>query len=289
MALDILKDNPRPSQGFPVGWTRGPLPVHWKTGTSFAFRDAWSIGVFGPYVLAVWIGNFDGESNPAFVGAEAAAPLMFEIVDAIRAQEPNLDAPSPHGRQRLAQVEVCSVSGQIPGPYCRNKTTTWFIPGRSPIKTCDIHREVLVDAQTGERACSPGPGVRPEVFEFWPSDLLKIFRYAGMPRRSPPRDNPACALEARASKGLPPMITSPQPGLTYNLRAGLVGQQTLPLAAVTDADARQLFWFVNDLLVGKSKTGEPFFWTPQPGHFVVRVVDDQGRADVRDIRIFIVE
>ncbi|MBI5241300.1 MAG: hypothetical protein HY926_12580 [Elusimicrobia bacterium] len=85
------------------------------------------------------------------------------------------------------------------------------------------------------------------------------------------------------------MITSPQPGLTYSLRAAALGKESLPLSAVTDADARQLFWFVNDRLVGRAKTGEPFFWKPQPGDFIVRVVDDQERADARDIHIAVVE
>jgi len=289
MVLDILKDNPRPSQGLSAGWTQRALPVHWKTGTSFAYRDAWSVGVFGHYALAVWVGDFAGESNPAFVGVEAAAPLMFEIIDAVKAQEPDMDVPVRPGRRKLAQVEVCSVSGQIPGPACRSRRATWFIPGKSPIKACDIHREVLVDSRTGTRACAQGPGVRPEVFEFWPSDLLKIFRLAGIPRRVPPADNPSCELTDRSAKGLPPMITSPQPGLVYNLRAAGIGKETLSLAAVTDADARALFWFVNDRFVGKSKSGEPFFWTPQPGDFIVRVVDDQGRSDARDVRIAVVQ
>ncbi|MFT3957561.1 MAG: penicillin-binding protein 1C, partial [Desulfovibrio sp.] len=34
------------------------LPVRLKTGTSNGFRDAWAVGQFGPYVLAVWVGNF---------------------------------------------------------------------------------------------------------------------------------------------------------------------------------------------------------------------------------------
>ena len=58
MVLDILRDNPRPDN--PDAPRDARLPVAWKTGTSWGFRDAWSVGQFGPYVLAVWIGNFDG-------------------------------------------------------------------------------------------------------------------------------------------------------------------------------------------------------------------------------------
>lgn len=85
LVLDMLASNPRPGQGYRPDWVRDSTAVMWKTGTSFGFRDAWSVGVFGPYVLAVWVGNFDGEGNPAFIGREAASPLFFSIIDALKA------------------------------------------------------------------------------------------------------------------------------------------------------------------------------------------------------------
>src|SRR5256714_4449478 len=63
-------------------------PVLWKTGTSHGFREAWSVAVFDHYVLAVWIGNFDGKRNPAFIGRTAAAPLLFQIIDGLRSMQP---------------------------------------------------------------------------------------------------------------------------------------------------------------------------------------------------------
>src|SRR6266571_2221874 len=68
-------------------------PIFWKTGTSHGFHDAWSIAVFNHYVLAVWIGNFDGRPNPAFVGRAAAAPLLFQIIDSLRASWPERIEP----------------------------------------------------------------------------------------------------------------------------------------------------------------------------------------------------
>ena len=78
MTLEMLRENPRPDGVF--SGARAGVRAAWKTGTSWGFRDAWSVGVFGPYVLAVWVGNFNGEGNPAFVGAQAAAPLFFRLV-----------------------------------------------------------------------------------------------------------------------------------------------------------------------------------------------------------------
>lgn len=289
IVLDMLKDNPRPGQGFRQEWTREPLKVAWKTGTSYGFRDAWSAGLFGHYALLVWVGNFNRESNPAFVGVEAAAPLMFRIIDALRAGRTDIGAwPAPP--LKISEVEVCAVSGQIPGPYCRKKTATTFIPGTSPIKTCEIHRGVLVDIASGMRACGyDKKRTRLEVYEFWPSDILKVFKAGGIPRKMPPPENPACPAGYAADEGVPPIITSPQAGVVYNLRSRKKGDSRIPFTAVTDADAKAVYWFLNQNYVGRSKSGEPFFVTPQAGEYVVRAVDDRGRSDLRDVSIQVVD
>jgi penicillin-binding protein 1C len=289
LVLDILKDNPRPAQGYRGEWTRENFPVYWKTGTSYGFRDAWSVGVFGPYVLAVWSGNFDGAGNPAFVGVEAAAPLLFEIIDALRAEGGPLTPFYPAAPPDLTQVRVCAVSGQIPGQHCRHTVPTWFSPGVSPISVCDIHRAVSIDTRSGQRACRPGAaGTRTEVFEYWPSDLLRLFRQAGIPRRSPPAENPDCPLEVRAARGNPPQITSPQAGLAYSYRAAEQKPAPLAFAAVTDADVHSVYWFLDERFVGRSDGGQPLFWPPRPGQFMLRAVDDQGRSDARPITVQII-
>lgn len=283
LLMEGLADNPRPRQAFRDEWRAAPLPVYWKTGTSWGFRDAWTAGVFGRYALVVWVGNFDGEGNPAFVGAETAAPLFFDVVDALRARGPLRDvygASSPP--PATAMAEVCAVSGGAPGAFCPRRSRTPVIPGVSPIAACAVHREVLVDSVSGLRACRRD-GARPEVFEFWPSDLLRLFRQAGIARRVPPADAPGCELTARAGRGSPPAIASPLAGVTYYARAD--AGDPVPFTATADADARELWWFVDGEFVGRSASGRPFFWTARPGRAVVRVVDDQGRADAREIQV----
>lgn len=51
MTLDMLRQHRRP--GDTLAQQPSSLPVYWKTGTSWGFRDAWNVGIFGPYVLAV--------------------------------------------------------------------------------------------------------------------------------------------------------------------------------------------------------------------------------------------
>lgn len=292
LVLDMLASNPPPFQGYRADWVRNALPVSWKTGTSFGFRDAWSVGIAGPYVLAVWIGNFDGEGNPTFIGREAAAPLFFEIIDSLRSQEADVNEYKTKDAEELnlAKVEVCALSGMLPGPACSHVLPTWFIPGKSPIVQCDIHRKISVRMRTGLRSCIDGArGTHFEVYEFWPSDLLSIFRQAGIPRRVPPPYEPGCRMEETSSKGLGPQITSPREGLAYNVRASSLKQERIPLTAVTDADSQSVHWFLNEEYLGKSKNGQPFFWTPKSGKFHVRAVDDQGRASVRQIRVELIE
>jgi penicillin-binding protein 1C len=292
LVLDMLASNPPPYQGYRSDWVRDRMDVSWKTGTSFGFRDAWSIGVAGPYVLAVWIGNFDGEGNPAFIGRDAAAPLFFEIVDSLRSQDPEMS--TYHGRGlaglNLSKVEVCSLSGKLPGPACDHTIQTWFIPGKSPIEQCDIHRRISISTRTGLRSCIEGaPGTRSEVYESWPSDLLAIFKQAGIPRRVPPPYEPGCRMEDTASRGSGPQIASPREGVVYSLRASSLKDERVPLTAVTDADTRTIHWFINEEYLGESSSGKPFFWTPRPGRFVVRAVDDHGRSATRDLTAKIVD
>ena len=96
----------------------------------------------------------------------------------------------------LEKVEVCKASGMLPTRYCLDTEWTWFIPGKSPIKTDTIFREVAINDKTGLRTCHIDEHTRFEIFEFWPSDLLKIFKKAGIQRHTPPFFEPDCALQA---------------------------------------------------------------------------------------------
>lgn len=52
--------------------------IAYKTGTSYGYRDAWSIGFDGRYVLGVWVGRADAGSVPGLSGYVSAAPILFE-------------------------------------------------------------------------------------------------------------------------------------------------------------------------------------------------------------------
>jgi penicillin-binding protein 1C len=250
-----------------TGWDSG-APVFWKTGTSHGFRDAWCIAVSGRYVVAVWVGNFDGVPNAAFIGGKMAAPLLFSIVNALPDRshgESVLDHPPEHAN--LRRVEFCAVSGQLPNAWCAHRTTGWFIPGVSPLGECNLHREI----EQRNRGIRPAKGG-----EFWPSDLLVHFRKEGVAREHPLPHIGDQEVEEMSRRGFPPEITSPQPGLRYRLEVD--GSRQLLLAARADGDVRTLYWFTGRRFIAATAPGETCLWRPDGSETAVTVLDDHGRA-----------
>jgi penicillin-binding protein 1C len=116
--------------------------------------------------------------------------------------------------------------------------------------------------------------------------MLRLFAEAGMPRRQPPA--PA-DCERHTPGGHAPFINSPLRNATYTLRAARIGGETVPLAATADGDVRTVHWFVNDAYVGTSRPDVALSWIPgRSGEFLVRAIDDQGRADSRELRVAVV-
>jgi penicillin-binding protein 1C len=283
ITLDMLRRNPRPDEDgtLPV---RSRWPVAWKTGTSWGFRDAWSAGVAGPYVLVVWIGDFSGRGNPSFVGVDAAAPLFFRIVDALnftRGKEPVPEFRPPAG---VSKVAVCAESGDLPNVWCPHTVDTWYVPGKSPIRVSQLHRAVAMNVETGKPECPPFETeiTRFQVFEFWSSDMLKLFREAGMPRRAPPV-LPACAAQDAAEA---PRIASPLRSVSYTLRRS-APEGVIALDASAAADVRSLFWFDGSALIGKAAVNAGALgWRPAAdGAHLIRAIDDHGRTAERDVTV----
>jgi penicillin-binding protein 1C len=284
LTLEMLGQIPRPGVTNTDSTQRAQ--VFWKTGTSHGFRDAWSVAVFDRYVLAVWVGNFDGRRNPAFIGRTAAAPLLFQMIDGLRTSRPSRAQPHlPPPGSNLKRVEFCSVSGQLPGPSCPHRTESWFIPGISPIATCDVHREVLVDAATGLRV-DQDDGTRVlkrEVYEFWSSDLLALFERAGVPRKLPPPFLPAIGSDLLSRGGHPPKINLPANEMT--LSPPSASTPGIPLRAETESGVRKLYWFADKTFLGACEAHEVLCWKPTPGVYQLTALDDHGRSGSRSVTL----
>ncbi len=257
------------------------LPLRYKTGTSNGLRDAWTIGFVGPYVLCVWLGNFDNTSNPMLVGAQAALPLFRDISRALAARFVRSDPlaePSP--TLKIRRLPVCSATGDVDITLCPDplkQATAWFIPGVSPVKDTGILRRVLINKRTGYRSCTPGDGESElRVVEFWPTEFTGLYERAGIVLPKVPPLAEGCPKEYdNQSKG--PRIMQPKKGITYYARSG-ENTCRLVLQAHGDAGISTVYWFIGNELIGSAKPGEPLVHRILPGDYTVRCVDDRQQS-----------
>ncbi|MFC2135900.1 penicillin-binding protein 1C [Bacteroidota bacterium] len=290
LLIKMLRENQRPSSIPLPAYRPFNVPVAYKTGTSIGFKDSWSIAIFDHYILAVWLGNFNGYGNPEFVGRSLATPLMFEIIDSILPEviDPSRENEPAQLPPTIIETEMCAVSGKIAHSHCSGRVSTFYIPGVSPIEKCDICREIYVDTRTGYRTFSKkGKYISRQVYEFWPTDLLALFRKAGIPRKIPPPFDPKENFDLISGSGISPEIVSPLKDTEYLLSQFEESFNNLPLKANADADVREVYWFIDEKFIGRADPNETQFWSLEPGNFKISVVDDHGRSDSRSVNISI--
>jgi len=283
IVAEMLKELKRPD--FPSCWEFSPnIPrVAWKTGTSYGRKDAWSIGFNNRYTVGVWVGNFNGDSSPDLVGAEAAAPILFEIFESLgnRNNYDWFDKPANVGTRY-----VCAISGMISGEYCNETISEHYIPGVSPSSKCDIHKQLFVDSVTGFRVCNycaHGSKTEAVVYENWPPKMSTWLLKTGMNISRIPEHNPDCA---GASYGDSPIIISPMEDITYIFRDHIPAeQQGILLDASVASGTDKVYWFFNGKLYGKVSPGGKMFLTPRRGKHRLTCSDDRGRSTTINIEI----
>jgi penicillin-binding protein 1C len=82
--------------------------IAYKTGTSYGYRDAWSVGFDGRRTVGVWVGRPDGTPVPGLTGRTVAAPILFDAF-ARTGQPP---APLPHAPHGV----VFATNSKLPPP-----------------------------------------------------------------------------------------------------------------------------------------------------------------------------
>ncbi len=117
---------------------------------------------------------------------------------------------------------------------------------------CQLHREILIDGTTGKRVARDDgrPGLRREIHEFWPPDLLELFRQAGLPRRSPPDPENGTDTLSGFDPGEPPRILSPLSGRVYQAE-----NSEIPLKARAAPGVQMIYWFCGEAFLGTAAPG----------------------------------
>jgi penicillin-binding protein 1C len=167
---NILLGTPPPENGVPGR-------IAFKTGTSYGYRDAWSIGFDGKHTIGVWVGRPDGAPVPGLVGRAAAAPILFDAFARLPA--------APSALPRPPQGVVLASNAKLPPPLKR------FAPGRLAGDEAQAKLHILFppDGARLELAVSDGkPDPVPLKVTGAVAPLTVLVN--GMPASPPARDNP---------------------------------------------------------------------------------------------------
>ena len=110
----------------------------WKTGTSSAYRDAWTVLWNPDYVVGVWCGHKRGGfGDRTVVGAKAAAPVAWGVA---RQLYPQKDGPWFVEPGDVFRRKVCALTGRPASADCPATVEGTAVRGCSLSVLCDRHR-----------------------------------------------------------------------------------------------------------------------------------------------------
>lgn len=262
-----------------------PRQIHWKTGTSTGHRDAWAVGSGPHYTAGVWLGNLDNTPSKALVGAEAAGPILFDLLEGIADPlDLSFDDPRPDD---LVPVELCAFSGYPVNDACPSRVIGWACAANVPIERDPFHVHIEVDLASGRAVTPICKGDRKtvdRVFIVWPPNAK---RYLSTERRTLPEPPPwAEGCEPTGSGVAAPQITSPPARHTVMLIPGVpADRQEVPLEADSRTPGDELSWFVDGRFIGTVRAGKRVWWTPKVGLHHVVVTDSRGQSSRRELRV----
>jgi len=139
LITNILSDNAARTPAFGAySPFNTPFPFAAKTGTTKDYRDNWAIGYTPDWTVAVWVGNFNGESMAKVSGISGAGPILRDVALLLWQRLGAREFPVPAGVRR---VEVCPLSGLVPGPWCPTAMSEVFLAKRIPAAVCNLHKK----------------------------------------------------------------------------------------------------------------------------------------------------
>jgi penicillin-binding protein 1B len=112
------------------------LPAAGKTGTS---HDGWFAGFTGKLLCVVWVG-YDDYRELKLEGARSALPIWTAFMKRASTFGAYRDAVEFTVPEGVAQLKICSQSGQVAGEYCPNPRNEYFVDGSQPAQLCELHQ-----------------------------------------------------------------------------------------------------------------------------------------------------
>ena len=262
-----------------------PRGVFWKTGTSYGHRDAWAAGANADFTAVVWLGNLDNSPAADLVGADAAGPVLFDLLEAAadRSSADRAVASSFRAFPRdLKTVEVCAYSGLVPGAACPARKASLAVSSHVPTETCRFHAAVDVDLASGlalNPSCRGGRSYETRSFLVYPATLRRFLQAEAKLLSEAPPLHPDCEARGAADRLAVLRILSPPRDQTLFLLPGVPpSSQEVPLQVEADGGARSVSWFVDGRFLGETSPTESLWWTPEHGAHEITAMDDRGRT-----------
>ncbi|MEO6233179.1 MAG: penicillin-binding protein 1C [Ferruginibacter sp.] len=246
--------------------------IAWKTGTSFGFRDGWAIGVTPKNVVAVWVGNTDGEGRPGLIGVQTAAPIMFDI---FRLLPETKFFPKPVFN--YSYVPVCRQSGYRANIDCPDVDTLFMPPNGERVPLCQYHKIINLDA-TGKfrvtQQCESPTMMQHKSWFILSPAMEYYYKQKNADYKLLPPFKTGCEF-AETSKAIE--IIYPQPDAKIYVPLEVNGERgkTIFTAAHRRASAK-IFWSLDDNFVTTTQNFHQVALNPSPGVHIITLVDEDG-------------
>lgn len=273
LTLETLSGLIRPDQN--LSWKNYDYQdkIAWKTGTSFGFKDAWAIGVTPKYTVGVWVGNADGEGRPDVIGVQAAAPVLFSVLNKLgngRWFEKPFD--------NLKTIEICAVSGKSPGAYCPVTETLMPDIAEAP-PLCLHHKPIFYNALSGYRGKKgcPNDHLYTEITWFTLRPMEAYFYKKYNPEfESIPPFSPDCLSEENMEILA---IRYPNPNAEIYIPLNLYGEREKVIFEVHHQRLKaKVRWHLNNIYLGETESEHYLIARPLAGQNTLTVVDDTGNS-----------
>ncbi len=259
--------------------------IAWKTGTSFGFRDGWAIGLTPKNVVAVWVGNTDGEGRPGLVGIQTAAPILFDIFRML----PNskwFEKP----RYNYSYVPVCRQSGYRANIDCPDTDTLFMPPNATKVQLCAYHKIIHLDATGSFRvteACESPSAMQHKSWFILSPAMEFYYKQRNIDYLPLPPFKPGCIANTNGSEtGKLIEIIYPQPDAKIYVPLEINGERgkTIFSAAHRRAGAK-IFWSLDDEFAGITQNFHQLGLNPPAGKHILTLVDENGISVSRQFEI----
>lgn len=272
LTFDVLTELYRP--GEESGWRLfdSSKKIAWKTGTSFGFRDGWAVGVDARHVVAVWVGNADGEGRPGLTGVETAAPLLFDIFNMLPGstwfQKPESE---------LIELRTCAISGMKASERCEKTVPQLSVGPGDETPPCTYHKRIHVSLDGQHRvnlACTSPQSLRSTTWFVLPPVQEYYYRSKNLSYQPLPSFAPGCSDPSQLSAM---DMVYPKNGSEIFVPRDLDGSPGKALfEAVHRTNSSTLYWHLDGELVAETHRVHRLAVRPSMGSHTLTIVDQNG-------------